>query len=527
MACFSRLGKRAALWGACVLLAACGGAGGATGGNTVPPVSTPSPTPAPAADDWTTYAHDYQRTGFEQNPNPISAANVAQLRLAWRNAPDAACAQTAIANVVFVEQASPLVANGLVYVADTCGMVSALSRDTGAVAWQRQLPLAPGDAVSGVYGTPTLADGTLFVPVWGSAANAAHGGYVAALDAIGGAVKWMSAPLAAGNMRGEPLVLNGYVFEGISGGDRDTGYVNGGVVALSESTGQETARFTVAPPASSYGSADGGGSWSPISYDGRFMYFGTGNTRDLQGYQDSVVQLDPGTMTPTSFIVPTYDGDPDEDVGGGEMIWGANMYFSGKSGYFYGYPLVASNVPLFKTLINTYGSPGGAGGISTPATDGSVIAVSSGYNQGTYQSDLDVFPVGSAALRCKLQATNSNLWSYAAFLKGIGFTPLDNGAPSGTPAGAANGPAPWFVAFDERCNILWKADPAQIMQYFYGGPAVVPSGVYAADLAGNVYAWKLPAGTTAARTQALVRPAQRLHFRKRRYMPKALQSHEY
>lgn len=522
--CLSSLAKNAAAVCAALMIAACGGGGGASSTPPLVPVTPASPS---AVDDWTTYAHDYQRTGFEQAGNAITAANVAQLRLAWRVAPDPACAQTAIANVVFADQASPLAANGYVYAANTCGVVSALSRDTGSVVWQRQLPLASANPVSGVYGTPTLADGMLFVPVWGDDAAPAHGGYIAALDALSGAVKWLSTPLARGNMRGEPVVVNGYVFEGIAGGDFDSGYVNGGVAALSEATGAQEALFTVAPPASAYGSADGGGSWTPITYDGRFLYFGTGNTRDAGGYQDSVVQLDPGTMTPTSFIVPTYDGDRDEDVGGGEMLWGGNMYFSGKSGYFYGYPLIASNVPLFKTLINTYSSPGGSGGISTPATDGSVIAVSSGYNQGTYQSDLDVFPVGSGTPKCKLQATNSNLWSYAAFLKGIGFTGLDNGAPMGTPAGAPNGPAPWFVAFSDNCEVVWKADPTQILQYFYGGPVVVQSGVYAADLAGNVYAWKLPSNTSAARTQQLIRPAARLHFRKRLFAPKGLPLHVY
>lgn len=524
----SNRAKGIALAIACLFCSACGGGGGGTGGGTgggsLP--TAPSPPVQNGVDDWTTYAHDYQRTGFEQSVNSITRANVSQLTLAWRITPDPACAPTAIANVVFADQASPLAANGYVYVADTCGVVSALSRDTGSIVWQRQLPLTPGDPVSGVYGTPTLADGVLFVPIWGNPAAPAHGGSIAALDALSGAVKWISVPLARGNMRGEPVVVNGTVFEGVSGGDADAGYVNGGLAALSEATGAQVAMFTIAPPAGSYGNADGGGSWTPITYDGRFLYFGTGNTRDTGGFQDSVVQLDPGTMTPTSFIVPTYDGDNDEDVGGGEMLWGGNMYFSGKSGYFYGYPLIAPNQPLFKTLINTYSSPAGAGGISTPATDGTVIAVSSGYNQGTYQSDLDLFAIGSGTPKCKLQATNSNLWSYAAFLNGVGFTPLDNGAPMGTPAGAANGPAPWFVAFDDNCSVLWKADPTQILQYFYGGPVVVQSGVYASDLAGNVYAWKLPSQATAMRTQ-LIRPAPRLHFRKRLFAPGGLPLHRY
>lgn len=511
---------------AALALAACGGGGG---GSPVPSAPSSQPPVQTAADDWTTYAHDYQRTGFERQPNAITLATVSQLQLAWRHMPDPACQQTAIANTVFADQASPIVANGYVYVADTCGVVTALARDTGAVVWQRQLPLAAGNAVSGVYGTPTLADGALFVPVWGDETAPASGGYLAALDPLSGAVKWSSQPLARGNMRGEPLVVNGYIFEGISGGDSDTGYINGGVAKINESTGEIVATFTVASPANPYGNADGGGSWTPISYDGRYIYFGTGNTRDRGGYQDSVVQLDPETMAPTTYVVPTWDGGADEDVGGGEMLWGGTMYFAAKNGYYYGFSQLATNVPLFKTLINTYSSPGGAGGISTPATDGSVIAVSSGYNQGNYQSDLDVFALGSGTIKCKLRATNSNLWSYAAFVKGIGFTPLDNQLPVGAVQDPVSGPAPWFVAFDESCNILWKANPTDILQFFYAGPAVVPSGVYAVDLGGNVYAWKLPASGTkpAAARRNLIRPGVRLRFRNHRYAPQGLSPRVY
>jgi outer membrane protein assembly factor BamB len=512
------------------LLATAAAAGCGGGSSNIPVTSTPAPTitptinPTQVPDDWTTYAHDYQRTGFEQTANSIKSTNVSQLALAWRVQPDPACvaaAQSAVPSMVFADEASPLVANGLVYVADVCGWVTALDRSTGNTVWQQKLPLTSGSPTSGVYGTPTIADGTLFVPMWGAAGNCAPtfpqtcaspatGGHVVALDALTGTIKWSSQPLARGNMRGEPLIVKSLVFEGVSGGDGDSGWVNGGMIALSESTGAQVASFQVAPIASSYGNYDGGGSWSPISYDGNNLYFGTGNTQAKDGFQDSVIELVPSTMAPTSFVVPTYDGDLDEDVGGGQLLWGGNIYFSGKSGYFYGFPMNATNVPLFKpVLINTYSTPSGIGGIGTPTTDGSVIAVSSGYNYGTYGSDLDVFPVGSGALKCKLSERAASIWSYAAFVKGLGFTSLDNGQP---PSSAW----PAFVAFDDNCNILWTAKPSDLLGFFYGGPAVVQSGVYAVDVAGDVYAWKIsnaPGTQLQRRSSSLIRPGVRVHLR--------------
>ncbi|TAM86401.1 hypothetical protein EPN42_13320 [bacterium] len=514
------------------LLAGCGGGGGAP---TVAPAPTGQSVPA-IYDDWTTYAHDGQRTGFEQLPTGITTSTVGTLTLAWRNTGvDPACVRAAQSATVFVDQASPLAANGLVYVADVCGVVTALNRDNGTLVWQTRLPVA--GSVSGVYGTPTLANGKLFVPVWGTQSPTARGGYLAALDAMTGAVVWETQPLMYGNMRSDPIVANGRVFEGVSGGDPDTGYVTGGIMAFDELTGQQIPNTFPIVPSLSIGSLnEGGGSWSPISYDGTSLYFGTGNTKNNLGYQDSVLAISPSTLALTATVAATYDsaglGSSDEDVGGGELLWGGNLYFESKNGYYYGYSLATPSNPSaqFKTLVNLHAPPGGFGAIWTPTTNGAVIAVSSGYNRGNYNSDLDVFPVGSGAKICKLEATNSSLYSYAAFVNGIGFTGIDNGVPSGTPDGGITGPAPWFVAFDNNCGILWKANPTDILGYFYAGPAVVESGVYAIDNAGNVYAWKLPSRMTAStlrRREDSIQPGKRLHFWYGHYIPGHLGPHLY
>ena len=66
------------------------------------------------------------------------------------------------------------------------------------------------------------------------------------------------------------------------------------------------------------------------------------------------------------------------------------------------------------------------------------------------------------------------LWGYVALADGIGFTTL----------GAH------LAALDpETGRVLWSAPLATNC---YASPAVVPSGIYAVDYAGNAYAFREP-----------------------------------
>lgn len=471
--------------------------------------SIPTPT---FTDDWTSYAHDRQLTGLQSynGANPlgkITPQNVSQLQLAWSVAPNANCDLLAANAQVVADEASVLVANGLVYYADTCGLIAALNRETGVTVWKYQAPVL--NQVDGVLGTPVIDNGMLIVPIWGDPGNCtpatlatcrrANSGYLVALDAMTGNLRWATPNLTLGNMRGEPFVLNGLVYEGIGGGDDTSGYVNGGLAVFNEATGTQVgSMIQIAPPSSAF---DGGSSWSPISYDGTNIYIGTGNTRANDGLQDSVLQLTPqnaaAPIVSNGYKISTYDGlDNDEDVGGGIMIYGGNVYFTAKNGNYYSYSTLNSATPLITTQNNLNSVPGGKGGIGTPTTDGTIITASSGYNSCQSpavcsQSDLDCFHVGSGAIFGKLSATNSAIYSYAAYASGVGFIGIDNGATDGVPVGGAP-VRPEFVAFDDTCHIIWKANASTVRGFFYGGPAVVQSGVYAVDNAGNVYAWKLP-----------------------------------
>src|ERR1700722_19329020 len=186
------------LFPALMLVAACSGtpAPRATPTPHFPPLPPQAPVtavPGPPRDDWTTFAHDQFRSGFQPQPVPFGKANVARLHLRWKF-------QTGDGL-----QASPLVANGRVYVANSRGVVRALDARTGAQLWQ----VATGATIAM---TPALADGMLFV------GDHRQPGALMALDATNGTRRWQT--VFPGGVRSEPAIANGIVYIGEPGGDQ-------------------------------------------------------------------------------------------------------------------------------------------------------------------------------------------------------------------------------------------------------------------------------------------------------------------
>jgi outer membrane protein assembly factor BamB len=118
------------VWGAIPLLAACAGAS-----HTPLPVAAPSaaptafPTEPGAVDDWTMFAHDNARTGFEaQNTGMTPTLDAGVLFVGTHVAPgtfDALDAATGAvrwsATLPGAIHGEPLVLNGVVYVGDASG----------------------------------------------------------------------------------------------------------------------------------------------------------------------------------------------------------------------------------------------------------------------------------------------------------------------------------------------------------------------------------------------------------------------
>jgi outer membrane protein assembly factor BamB len=443
---------------ACIGLTGCGGGG--TGPSYDSSILNPTGTPTPAIagqDDWTTYGHDQDRSGYEATNTGITAANVSTLQLRW---------QLQLPSDSGI--ATPIAADGVVYLIDDGGDVEAVDSASGQTIWETQF----GEEIRM---TPTLADGLLFVGLH------TYPGYVVALNASTGTEVWQQQ--LTGSVRGEVLIADGMAIAGMAGGDAPT-YYQGGLFAYNEQTGAPQWQWLVDPMP-----GDGGSAWSALSFDGTNIYTGTGNDHTDPVKTSSTVAAVSLSGQLVWAAGPISNPLFDDDVGGGELLYGSNVYAASKNGNFYSIDRAtgATNWSVQLSTIDGYGS------IGTPATNGNVLVVGSGD-----MTDPDT-NVDEGGTLYGISMSGSVLWTIPtehqlhgspALSNGIGFMCLDNK----------------IVAFNPSTgSILWSYTGAA---EFYGGPVLVPSGVYAVDEDGDVYAFGLPSTNAAdrARTVALKKP---------------------
>jgi len=432
------------------------------------------------SDDWKTFAHDFQHTGY-QPVTGITKANAHKLTVRW---------SVSIGEQIY---SSPLVYGGNVIIVSSTGDVFDFSPATGARIWKTTLP-AP--STQQILSTPTIDGHTVFI---GNRQADSNGNpapsYLYALSLGNGALLWRTQ--LNGLTHDSPLVVNGVVYNGTSGGDYCP--INGGVTALSEATGKILWTWKV----NQLYPGDGGGSvWGPIAFDGTRLVFGTGNTcQSPITTANAIVALTQSGSVAWSY--PATKGSAiDDDVGGGVMLQNGLATVMSKNGSLY--RLTAANGQV--NWATPLGANDQQGGFTTPTSDGSTIVVGAGFFcilplcTGTVVSAhrpsttfcyLDRSPhnifkrvhpynvVSGYNSRFKaLDSSGSVLWtktmtstidSYAAISPGIVYIGLDN----------------VLNALDITTgNVLWSyTTPSRIES----GPVVVPSGLYAVDYSGHLY----------------------------------------
>jgi alcohol dehydrogenase (cytochrome c)/quinohemoprotein ethanol dehydrogenase len=240
-----------------------------------------------AADDaanWMSYGRTYDEQRFSPLRR-INASNVSQLKLAWHFDLDTAHR---------VQEATPLVIDGVMYVSSAWSKVFALDAATGRQLWAYD-PKVPGTA-----GVNACCDvGNRGVAAWnGKIFVGTLDGRLVALDAATGKVVWEKLtvdPKWRYTITGAPRVAKGRVFIGNGGAEMG---VRGYVSAYDAETGNMLWRFYTVPGDPSKGfespalekaaqtwtgewwKLGGGGTvWDSIVYDPKldYVYIGVGN----------------------------------------------------------------------------------------------------------------------------------------------------------------------------------------------------------------------------------------------------------
>jgi quinohemoprotein ethanol dehydrogenase len=252
---------------------------------------------AASADGWLTYGHDYADTHYSPL-SQIDTSNAGKLGLAWYFQTDSDTG---------TEEATPIVANGTMYVTTAWDLLYALDARTGKLKWSWDPKIGHLNFPRGSAGKPDrVRTGPSLCCGPGNRGVAIYNGKVyigtldarlVALDAATGKVVW-EVRTAGGNtdysITGAPRVIRGNVVIGNGGGEYNT---RGFVTAYNAETGKEAWRFYFVPgepanPMESKAMAmaaktwtgnlkdhiGGGNPWNAISYDPKLnlIYVGTG-----------------------------------------------------------------------------------------------------------------------------------------------------------------------------------------------------------------------------------------------------------
>ena len=272
---------------------------------------------SPRDGDWMSFRRTYDVTGFSPL-DQINRETVGDLRLVW--------AYSMRDGSRWVP--TPVVANGLMYVAEGSGRVTAFDVESGDVAWvhTRSYPddIEKSQALNRHRGVSVYGD----LVYWGTADAA-----LVALDARTGEQRWevSTGDYTTGLGHAHPaLIADGIVVLGFAGGDRSA---RGAVVAHDAETG-ERLWITYTVPAKGEPGYEtwterelpplGGLTWNTISYDPelRFIYLGTGQptpwASTLRGpgdalYTNSIlaIAIDTGELQWHFQVVPSDNWDLD------------------------------------------------------------------------------------------------------------------------------------------------------------------------------------------------------------------------
>lgn len=260
--------------------------------------------------EWRSYGGDLANTRHQPAEETIGSANAGSLRQRWQF-------KSTYQGGSGVLHSTPVIADGCLYVGTSTGYVYALHADSGALAWQRQLPVGSSGLLgTGVVGSTPVADGKVFVNV-----SQAGAPYTAALDSRTGALLWQAQLDATPGSYNDasPVPFDGLVFAGFVG-DESGPNNRGGYAILDAGSGTILAKHYTIPDEDFEKGFKGGGIWSTAAVDTttKYAYVGTANPtagRYAHPHTNAILKIDlDRARTTFGEIVGAYAGTPERYV---------------------------------------------------------------------------------------------------------------------------------------------------------------------------------------------------------------------
>jgi outer membrane protein assembly factor BamB len=322
--------------------------------------------------DWSAYMTGPLHTSYNPGATAINNGTIARLSPLWQWNPPASPNTGTLADF-----ASPIVANGVIYVGLADGEFYAVSEATQQVLWSQFLGFYTSTTCGGTEGivsTATVADdpSTGQPTVYVNAPN----GYLYAMNAATGDVVWRSVvgiPSTTQNdyyAWGSPAVANGKVYVGVSS-RCSTPDVPGGAIGFDQISGDQIGRWFDQP-----GDITGGSVWSSLAVlpDGNVaIATGNGNNAKPQvPYAESVAILNGSNLDfVDGWSLPAAQAIYDSDFGSSPTVFTA--YPAGvattmvgacdKNGYYYAFRSTdLHDGYLWRTMIGAPAGDAPAGG---------------------------------------------------------------------------------------------------------------------------------------------------------------------
>jgi outer membrane protein assembly factor BamB len=426
--------------------------------------------------NWTAYLKGSTHNSYAPSQQAITPGNAAKIVRRWHDFP----------KVAF--DASPVVADGAVYIASTQGWLYKLKATTGAILHKAFIGFLPQRTCTamGDVSTATIANSpaTHVATVYIAAPN----GYLYALRASNLSVQWRSV-IAIPSKKisnyfdwSSPTVANGTIYVGVSS-NCDKPQIRGGEVAYNQANGKRLAEF--------YTEAKGkvGASvWSSAAVvPGGDVFISTGDGPDtsvsaqLTGHAESIIKLAPRTLKLLGeFQIPAKQVIHDSDFGASPVIVGNDVGACNKNGIFYMLSQATMKVAWEDRLAVT--PSGHPGCIVAPAVKGSNL----------YLGEVTAKIRGKiyhGSVQERAATTGDLIWQTGLGGGPLGSLALDGGGVITVPIYSNRPKTPSLYLID--------AANGRILKGLASGGKDFPQGVFAENMlfsanSEGVYGWRPP-----------------------------------